>query len=60
MSAITLRRIFWQLSREESAAAATEYAILVAFVAAAVSLAVSQFSLIELFTELMTRVQVLF
>ena len=57
MSVIAIRRIVWQWIREESAAAASEYAILVAFVAIAVSVAVSQFSLVELFTELITRVQ---
>ncbi len=48
-----------RLVREEEGAAAAEYAILLAFVAAAVGLAVGQFNLGGIFTEVGTQITTL-
>ncbi len=48
-----------RLVREEDGAAAAEYAILLAFVAAAVGLAVSQFNLGGIFSEVGTQITAL-
>jgi Flp pilus assembly pilin Flp len=47
---MTMRTLMTRLIREEEGAAATEYAILVAFVAAAVAAAVALFDLRTIFT----------
>jgi len=46
-----------RLLREEEAASAVEYAIVVAFVAAAISAAVSQYDLGNIFVTIVTKVQ---
>lgn len=46
-----------RLSREETAAAASEYAIVVAFVAVAIAAAVAQFDLGNVFVVIATKVQ---
>jgi Flp pilus assembly pilin Flp len=51
-----LKTLFTRLAREEEGAAATEYAILVAFVAAAVAAAVGLFDLGTIFTTVSTNV----
>lgn len=50
------KSLVWRLVREEEGAAATEYAILVAAIALAVSVAVTQFDLGGIFTRLGTYV----
>ncbi len=54
-----MNALITRLIREEDGAAAAEYAILLAFVAAAVGLAVSQFNLGGIFTEVGTQITTL-
>jgi len=56
---VTMKALLTRLIREEDGAAAAEYAILLAFVAAAVGLAVSQFNLGGIFTEVGAQITTL-
>jgi len=53
----TLKNLFVRLVREEEGAAAVEYAILVAFIAAAVAAAVALFDLGNIFSTVSSQVQ---
>ena len=54
-----IQSVMSRLLREEDGAAAAEYAILVAAVAAAVSVAVTKFNLSGIFTSVSTKVSTL-
>ena len=54
-----IKTLITRLVREEDGAAAAEYAILVAAVAAAVSVAVTKFNLSGIFTSVSTKVSTL-